>query len=111
VRSRWYSLGWLPLISPCGIRLTVSFARSKRLQQPFLYASVFFFLHFCKVACRATSALHVVLNWLTFRFVGSFFFGPTPKLLISKWLPHYREDEISGPSLRFKGEKFGYVSN
>jgi hypothetical protein len=68
-----------------------------------------FFLHFCKVACGATSALHVVLNWLTFRFVGSFFFGTTPKLLISKWLPHSCEGEISGPSFRFK--KSGYLSN
>jgi hypothetical protein len=33
------------------------------------------------------------------------FFGTTPKLLISKWLPHYCEGEISGPSFRFKGEK------
>jgi hypothetical protein len=31
-----------------------------------------FFFHFCKVACRATFALHVVLNWLTLRFVGCF---------------------------------------
>jgi hypothetical protein len=63
-----------------------------------------FFSHFCKVACGATFALDVVLNWLTLRFVGSFF-GPTPKLFISKWLPLYCEGEIPGPSFRFKGEK------
>jgi hypothetical protein len=40
---------------------------------PGLFQSSVFFSHLCKVACGATSALHVVLNWLTFRFVGSFF--------------------------------------
>jgi len=33
------------------------------------------------------------------------FFGPTPKLFISKWLPLYCEGEISGPSFTFKEEK------
>jgi hypothetical protein len=33
------------------------------------------------------------------------FFGPTPKLFISKWLPRYCEAEISGPSFTFKEEK------
>jgi len=40
---------------------------------PGLFQSSVFFFHFCKVACWVTSALHVVLNWLTFRFVGSSF--------------------------------------
>jgi hypothetical protein len=43
-------------------------------------ASVSFFFHFWKVACEATSALNAVLNWLTFRFVGSFF-GAHPQII------------------------------
>jgi hypothetical protein len=50
-------------------------------------------IHFYKVTCEATSTLHVVLKWLRFKFVESFF-GPTPKLFIFKWLPHYCEGEI-----------------
>ncbi len=42
-------------------------------------SSVFF--HFCKIGCGATSALYVVLNWLTFRFVGSVFLAPLTNYL------------------------------
>jgi hypothetical protein len=95
---------------PRAIRLTISFAGSKKLHQPFLYASVFFF-HFCKVACGTTSALHVVLNWLTFRFVGGFFFVPLPNY----WSPSGCHIIVKVKFLallsNLKEKKSGYVSN
>jgi hypothetical protein len=39
------------------------------------------------------------------------FFGPTPKLFVSKWLPLYCEGEIFGPFSDLKEKQFGYVSN
>ncbi len=104
VRSRWQSQV-APLVSPSGSRLTVSFACSKRLRQPFLYASVFFFSFlqsslwdYTCAACGAQLA-NIQICW-------EFFFGTIPKLLISKWLPHYCEGEIFGLSFRCKREFF-----
>lgn len=54
-----------------GLSITRSLWCTPLLIQGFPLVQCFF--RFCKVACGATSALHVLFNWLTFRVVGNCF--------------------------------------
>jgi hypothetical protein len=72
---------------------------------------VFFFSYFRKVACGATSALHVVLNWLTFRFVGSFFWPHYQIIYLQVAATFISNVEFLALLSDLKEKKSGYVSN
>jgi hypothetical protein len=71
----------------------------------------FYFLFFCKVACGAPSALHVVLNSLTSRFVGSFFWPHSQTIYLQVACHIIVKVKFLALLSDLKEKKSGYVSN
>jgi hypothetical protein len=76
-----------------------------------VYLEQCFFFHFGKVACGATSALHVVLNWLKLRFVGNCFWPHSQIIYLQVAVTLFSKVKFLALLSDLKVKKSGYASN